>query len=299
MGRQIEFGGSGMARILALVVSAMFLAGSAAAEPYPAPTGNAVVDIAGVLPPESEVRLATLLATLEEETGVEAAVVTIRSRQDYHPVSGSIEAFATGLFNAWGIGDAGRNDGILLLVVPEDRETRLELGAGYDQGYDVLAQDIVDRWLVPAFRDRDYAGGIELGMQAAADRIARRHAARLAPEPLPDRPAGGLGWLAPWLVGGLFAGIAGFALFGRRIADVAAGLRRCPSCGSRGLRQHRATIVHAGPGTPGIARIITECERCGHRDEREERIGGPRRKSGDGGGFGGGRSSGGGASGRW
>lgn len=288
-----------MLRILALLTSAVLLAGPADAQPYPAPTGNAVVDIAGIVSAEAEVRLGQLIATLEKETGVEAAVVTIRSREDYAPSAPSLEAFATGLFNDWGIGNAERNDGILLLVIRDDHETRLELGAGYDQGYDVLAQDIVSRWLVPAFRDGDYSDGIEIGMEAAADRIARRHAARLAPEPLPDRPAGGLGAVVPWLVGLLFAGIAGFALFGRKIADLAVGLKRCPNCGNRALKQHRATMVHAGPGTPGITRIITECERCGRREEREERIGATRRSTGSGNGFGGGRSSGGGASGRW
>ena len=286
-----------MLRRLALVIGVIWLSSPLVANPYPASTDGAVTDIADVLTPDAELRLNALLDSLRRDTGIEAAVVTLPTRKDYPPVV-PLEAFATRLFNGWGIGDPARNDGILLLVLPDDRETRIELGAGYDQGYDVLAQDIVSRWLVPAFREGDYSNGIETGMEAVADRIARRHAARLAPEPLPDRPGTNGNRIGSWLFGIGFAAIAGFALFGRKIGDLAAGLKRCPACGQRTLNRSRSTIVHAGPGTPGTARILTECRNCDHREEREERIGASGRQGG-GGGFSGGRSSGGGASGRW
>src|SRR5690606_18788505 len=111
-------------------------------------------------------------------------VLTIATRGDYDP-SPSIEAFATGLFNAWGIGDASRNDGILVLVATNEREMRLELGAAYDQGYDVLAQDIVSRFFLPDIRDGDPARGIVGGSGEVMARIARRHAAALPVEALP------------------------------------------------------------------------------------------------------------------
>lgn len=289
-----------MLRRVALVLGFLWFPFATLAEPYPHPADPYVTDIAGIIRPEAEVRLRSLLRTLRDETGVEATVVTIPTRSAYDPPSVSLESFATGLFNDWGIGSAERNDGILLLIIPEDRETRLELGAGYDQGYDVLAQDIVSRWLVPAFRDGDYSDAIESGMQAVADRIARRHVARLAPEALPARPGEVTGHLGAWIMGALFAGIAALALFGRGIADRAVGLKRCPDCGRRGLTRSRSTLVHAGPGVPGIARVVTTCRHCSHHEEREERIGDTRRgPRNGGGGFGGGRSAGGGASGRW
>lgn len=289
-----------MLRVTALLVAFLSVPTLLVAEPYPAPSNPYLTDIAGIVSQETEVRLITLLEKLEKDTGVEATVVTIPNREAYQPAAPSLEAFATGLFNAWGIGNPQRNDGILLLVIPEDRETRLELGSGYDQGYDVLAQDIVSRWLVPAFRDGDYTDGIEVGMAAVAERIARRHAARLAPEPLPDRPGEFTEHLGAWIFGALFALIAGIAVFGRRIGDLAVGLRQCPNCGARTQTRTRSTLVHAGPGIPGTTRIVTQCLTCGNRDEREERIGaGQRGSGGQSGGFGGGRSSGGGASGRW
>lgn len=288
-----------MLRAVALFIALLSVPALLRAEPYPAPAGPYVTDIAGIVSQEAEVRLAALLEKLEKDTGVEATVVTIPSRKTYEPVAPSLESFATGLFNNWGIGNPMRNDGIMLLVIPDDKETRLELGSGYDQGYDVLAQDIVSRWLVPAFRDGDYSDGIEVGMEAVADRIARRHAARLQPEPLPDRPSEITEHLGAWIFGALFALIAGLALFGRKISDLAVGFQKCPQCGSRTLTRTRTTLVHAGPGVPGTTRLVTTCQTCGNHYEREERFGAGSRGGGRDGGFGGGRSSGGGASGRW
>lgn len=289
-----------MSRLTALLIGLLWLPALLHAEEYPAPSDPYVTDIADLLSPQAEIRLRSELSALEKDTGVEATVVTIPTRSDYKPDAPSLEAFATGLFNTWGVGAADRNDGIMLLVVPGDGETRLELGAAYNQGFDVLAQDIVSRWLVPAFHSGDYSDGIEAGMAAVVDRIARRQAARLAPEPLPDRPANLWGNPGAWIVGTFFALIAGFAIFGRRINDLAVGLKRCSECGARTLARTRTTLVHAGPGSPGTSRIVTRCITCGNHDEREERIGAGRRGgNGRDGGFGGGRSSGGGASGRW
>lgn len=293
------FGEFSMLRVAALMFVLLSVPSLLAAEPYPSPASPYLTDIAGIVAPETEVRLVALLQKLENDTGVEATVVTIPTRKDYQPAAPSLEAFATGLFNAWGIGSRQRNDGIMLLVIPGEKETRLELGASYNQGYDVLAQDIVSRWLVPAFRNGDYSDGIEVGMEAVADRIARRHAAQLSPEPLPDRPGELTEHLGAWIFGALFAVIAGLALFGRKIGDMAVGLQKCPQCGSRTLTRTRSTLVHAGPGVPGTSRVVTECITCGNRDEREEKIGAGRHGGGGRDGFGGGRSSGGGASGRW
>ncbi len=290
-----------MSRFIALLIGLLWLSVPLHAEEYPAQSDPYVTDIADLLPEQAEIRLRSKLAALRSDTGIEASVVTIPSRSVYTPEAPSVEAFATGLFNAWGIGNPDRNDGILLLVIAEDKETRLELGAGYNQGYDVLAQDIVSRWLVPAFREGDYSDGIEAGMDAVMDRIARRHGARLEPEALPDRPGKMWDNLGAWIFGAVFALVAGFAIFGRRMSDIAVGLKRCANCGSRTLSRSRTTLVHAGPGVPGTSRVVTSCITCGNRDEREERIGAGRRggSSGRDSGFGGGRSSGGGASGRW
>lgn len=265
----------------------------ARAEVYPAHPDPFVNDLAEVLDQPAEDALRATLDALAAETGVEMTVLTIRSRDDFD-ASPSIEAFATGLFNDWGIGRAGRNDGILVLVATADREMRIELGSAYDQGYDVLAQDIVNRFFLPDFRDGDYARGIVAGTGETVARIARPRAARLPAEALPTAGGGFPGWLpvlAIALVGGLFAAR-------RRIGDAAAALRRCPSCGRIGMRRGREVIEAATAEAEGRGVIRTSCRHCDFRDDRPYAV--PNRaasrKSGS---FGGGRSSGGGASGRW
>jgi len=68
------------------------------------------------------------------------------------------------LFNEWGIGNASRNDGVLLLVARNDRKLRIELGAGYGRTLDSDMKRIIDRTITPAFRNDQYAYGIDEGV---------------------------------------------------------------------------------------------------------------------------------------
>lgn len=274
------------------------LASPSDAAPWPAPADPFVSDLAEVLPAPEEEALRSQLRGLRAETGVEMTVLTIASRGDYDP-SPSLETFATGLFNGWGIGDPARNDGILVLVATKDREMRVELGAAYDQGYDVLAQDIVSRFFVPDIRDGNLARGIVGGSEEVMARIARRHAAALPAEALP--PEGRR--LPGWLPVALFAAGAGLLAFRRRLGDglaaAAPSLRRCPSCGRFGLAQTRGAAGADIAQTEGRGMVRTTCRHCGFREERDDRHDRAQRGGKDADGFGGGRSSGGGATGRW
>ena len=279
---------------LALALSLCLVPDDPRAQTYPDHADLFVNDLADVLDPGTETRLGARLALLKSETGVEATVLTLATRRDYDPEA-TLEDFATGLFNHWGIGLADRNDGILVLVLTEDREMRVALGAAYSQDYDTIAQDIVTRVFLPPFRDGDFATGIENGTAEIDTRIARRHAEGLAPLPLTRSPEPA-GWLAPLAVAAAFA----LAFFRRRIGDMAQRFRRCPTCGRTGLRRARDTITPATRDTAGLQRVRTDCPSCGWHDERRDRIAPTRRRGGgSGGSFGGGRSSGGGASGRW
>lgn len=71
-----------------------------------------------------------------KKTGIEAVVVTINSIGDYQTGDATIEAFATNLFNTWGIGHKKENNGVLILVAVKDRKARIELGKGYGREYD-------------------------------------------------------------------------------------------------------------------------------------------------------------------
>ena len=92
----------------------------------------------------------------------------MKSQKPYAPGE-TLEDFATNLFDDWGIGDATRNDGILVLVLPNDRAMRIELGAGYDASWNNEAGRLIDRSYLPSFRSDKYARGIKDGV---ADTIA-------------------------------------------------------------------------------------------------------------------------------
>ncbi len=287
-----------MARFLTVwfLWCAALIPGLAGAQDYPDHLDLYVNDYAGIIAPDDLAGLRTDLARLRTETGVEMTVLTLPSRADYGG-NGTIGAFATGLFNDWGIGRASNNDGILVLVDKAAREMRIELGRGYDQGYDLLARDIIDRWFLPGFRAGDDSATIRAGSAEVMTRIARRHAEGLPPEALPVTGKSLLDRFIAWLAGLVFLGIGVTIVFGRRIGDWSMRFRRCPVCGQRGL--HRDHLMPNGKGPGGVGQIITNCASCGWQDDRPVRTRLSPSRDRDSGSFGGGSSSGGGASGRW
>ncbi|MBM4037254.1 MAG: TPM domain-containing protein [Planctomycetes bacterium] len=135
--------------------------------PFPNPDAGYVTDLAGLLTADEEERIERWLWQTESRAGVEIAVVTIGSIRDYRDAPNqSIEAFARGLFDAYGIGNMPRNNGVLLLVARNDRKVRIELGAGYGHARDGDAARIVNDVIVPRFKKDDYAGGITDGVRA-------------------------------------------------------------------------------------------------------------------------------------
>lgn len=281
-----------MLRIFALIV--FLLPTFATAQTYPDYEGTYVNDIANIITDEDEASLRKQLKSLFKDYGVEATVLTIDSRKTYGN-SPSIESFATGLFNDWGIGNATRNDGILILIAREDREMRVELGKGYGDDFNFAAGDVIDQNFLPSFRNDLYSQGIRLGTTEVIRRIALPLAKGLeAPEDPVDKgwDFGKIGFFS------ILAGLVGLA-FRRRIGDFFARLRNCPNCGRKGLHRFREILNSATTASSGSGVLTTTCEYCDYRREQNYTI--PRRskRSSSGSSFGGGSSSGGGATGRW
>lgn len=272
------------------------------AEPYPQHLTTTLNDYADLLAPDIEAEVIAEIEALRTETGVELTVLTIESRASYDP-SPSIEAFATGLFNAWGIGDAARNDGILILVVRDDREMRIELGSGYSPEYDLPAQDIINNVMLPAFRAEQYDQGILAGTQAVIAHIARRFAG-LAPRegevPI-GAPSSGSAGLTIAVVAAEFLFALGILslVFRRRLGQFIDRYRRCPQCGQRGLHTERHVLVQPTSASRGQGEKLTHCDHCSWSVTTSYTIPDTSSSSSSGGSFGGGSSSGGGASGKW
>lgn len=147
-----------------LLIAVLLLAAGAAfaAEPrYPALTGR-VVDEAGTLSPGTRERLAEMLAAHEQQTGQQVVVVTLKSLQGF-----AIEEFGYQLGRHWGIGQKDKNTGALLVVAPNERKVRIEVGYGLEgQLTDAQSRVIIDQVIVPAFRRGDFNGGVLEGTAA-------------------------------------------------------------------------------------------------------------------------------------
>ncbi len=278
----------------AAMLFALLLPLAAMGEDYPSYDNIWVNDQAGVLSEAAEERITAELQTLADETGVQATVLTMHTRWGYPGTS--LEDFATGLFNDWGIGNAETNDGILVLVLTTDRQMRIELGAGYPKSFDAVAQEIIDDHFIPAFGKEDYEGGIEAGTAAVLTRIARAHAEGNEPEPEPagesDSESDSLGLV---IVGAIMAAFVAAGVFGGRIAD---RFRHCPSCGARGVHTKKTVLTRPTRNRSGSGEKTIICPHCGHRETVPYVIA-RKDSSSSSGSFGGGSSSGGGASGNW
>ncbi len=295
-------------RFLAVFLLAIGLPYWAMADSWPVYQTSYVNDYAHLIDADAEERITTALRGLSEETGVEATVLTLNDRRTFRS-RGTLEEFATGLFNEWGIGNAETNDGILVLVILNDREMRIELGEGYGRSYDGEAQNIIDTIFLPAFKNGQYSHGIEDGTDAVIERIARVHFNGQGPGVITSTAEGLTGELTPERIGsGLIGAVigavvaAGIAalIFGRKLRD---RFTRCPNCGTRGVRSSRKVLTHATRSHTGRGEHHTNCPRCGYADTTIYTIpiitSSSSSSSSSGGSFGGGSSSGGGASGSW
>lgn len=289
--------------MLRLLIVLMWLPLAGFAQTYPAPTSDLVNDYANLLPPEATNRITTALQAARDETGIHIVLATIERQADYGGTDRFAD-FATGWFNAWGIGDAARNDGILILVGHQDREMRIALGRAYDPVWDGRAQRVIDTAMLPAFRNEDYAKGLEDGAMMAIDQLARPFASNQAVTDNSGFPDGPLldQILAPLMFAIAFVGIL-FAAFRRKIDGFAVRFRKCPSCGARRLHLSHEITLQAGEVTQGQGQRHVTCGNCGNYSNDSYVIpsNAEARKasSSSKGRFDGGSSGGGGASGKW
>jgi len=133
-----------------------------AAEPqYPRLTGR-VIDEAGILGQSTVDQLTRMLAKDEQATGQQVVVVTLPSLQGY-----SIEEFGYQLGRHWGIGQKDKNTGALLIVAPNDRKVRIEVGYGLEGKLtDAQSSVIIQRDILPQFRRGDFNGGVLAGTRS-------------------------------------------------------------------------------------------------------------------------------------
>jgi uncharacterized protein len=252
---------------LALALLVLGQAAARAAYAFPALTGR-VVDDANLLQPQVKSQLEARLATLEDKSGIQFVVATVPSLQ-----GGDVESFANALFRAWKLGEAKANNGVLLLVAPNERKVRIEVGYGLEGTLtDAVSSVIIQSTVIPRFKAGDFAGGIERGADAVIGALTTDEAewqARARQRPAAQAPEDNL---VPLLV---------FLLF---VFVIIVMVRNARGSGGTWVRRGGQTVFIPGPGSFGGGGSW-----------------GGGGSFGGGGGFsgGGGSSGGGGASGGW
>ena len=119
------------------------------------PQGN-VSDYAGILSPAERKGLEDQTVELRQKTGAELAVVILPSLE-----GGQIDDFTNKLFAKWGVGQKGKNNGVMLLVAVQDRKARIEVGYGLEPILpDALAGRVLYDQIYPAFKQQRYAQGL-------------------------------------------------------------------------------------------------------------------------------------------
>ena len=166
---------------LVWVFSLAFTALAFATPDYPALTGR-IVDQAGILQASTRAGLQSKLKDLEDKSGVQLVVATVKS------LDGSdVETYANGLFRAWKLGEAKKNNGVLFLIAPSDRKMRIEVGYGLEGTLtDALSKVILTSAVAPKFKTGDYNAGVERGVEGIIEVLSRDSAEwtkRLPPEP--------------------------------------------------------------------------------------------------------------------
>ena len=149
--------------LLALTLAA--LPASLTAQTFPALSGR-VVDQANLLDPAQEADLTAKSEALEKASGRQFVVATVNSLEGRE-----IEDYGYRLGRAWGIGTKDQKDGVILLVAPNERKVRIEVGYGLEPILtDALSSVIINRQILPAFK----AGNMADGIMAGADSVMRQ-----------------------------------------------------------------------------------------------------------------------------
>jgi len=146
---------------LALLLAAM----ASFAADFPQPTGH-VNDFVQMLPDADRQNLEYRLRAYEQATSIEIAVAIVPSLQDE-----TVDDFARGLFQAWGIGKRDKNNGVLFLWAPNERKVRIQVGYGLEEALPNAAAAQIVREVTSLFRREEFTRGVYAGVEGVIDRL--------------------------------------------------------------------------------------------------------------------------------
>jgi uncharacterized protein len=147
-------------RAILIVVAVLFTAAAAWADPKFPPLTGRVVDAAGILTGDTVTIMQNRLRDYESSSGHQVAVATVPNLEGY-----DIRDYGNRLFRNWALGDKNRNDGVLVLVAPNEHKVAIEVGYGLEGDLtDAMSRMIIENAMVPRFKAGDYAGGLYAGI---------------------------------------------------------------------------------------------------------------------------------------
>jgi len=148
---------------------------------HPQPKGY-VNDFANVIDVSTKDRLTVLCTELDQKTHAQIAVVTINTLGD-----ASIDAYATSLFNRWGIGHKDDNRGILILVSLSDHKYRIEIGLGFESLFPNGRVARIGAEMIPDLKKQKYSEAVLHSTTVIASIIAKQRGVKLTTLPTSPR----------------------------------------------------------------------------------------------------------------
>ena len=167
---------------LALFLVACLAALTALAADVPYLSGR-VVDNAEILDAETKRKLTEQLKAHEAETANQIAVLTVPSLEGE-----SVESYAEQVFNTWKLGKKDKDNGVLVLVAPNERRMRIEVGYGLEGSLtDVAASRIIRNVMTPRFKEGNYNAGVEAGVKAIVGLVDGAEVPASEPHPVVEK----------------------------------------------------------------------------------------------------------------
>lgn len=211
-----------------------------------------VSDPATILSAATKTYINTCLDSLEQQTGIETAVVMLPSIGEETPFE-----FALQLFRQWGVGKKKSDNGLVILFVLDQRRVQFITGYGIEGSLpDITCKQIQTRYMLPSFRKGDYDTGMRLGVKAVCATLSGSMKAEK--DESDDLPL----WNYVFLIGA----VAFFAVYPIYLSR---RQKRCPNCGKRTLRRMGTTTFRDKQGHT-IRREIFVCDNCGHTTNHDD-----------------------------
>jgi uncharacterized protein len=287
---------------LGTIAAVFFALNTAAVAVPPRPTDIPIVDQTNTLSTDQKATLASQIAAEREKSGNQIAIVIVPTLDN-----GAIEDYSLDIAREWGIGTAANNNGVLLLVVKNDRMLRIEVGTGLEGALtDAQAGRIIRNEITPLFRQNKYYEGIQLGLTSIIASINGEYTATASTTEAVRIP-----WEMILVFGFLIFSWLG-SILARTKSWWAGGIIGGTTGGVLGILAGSLTLGLIGAGALAIIGLILDKAVSANYNSHASRgnkpswwagggfLGGGGRGGGGGfGGFGGGGFGGGGASGGW